>query len=382
MLIFVRKLQDYKYLIILQSISIIFNTFSVTWLNTIYEDFLLITIRSIVTHCISLILLFLFVRSANDYYIYAALFVVNDAITCLSNWVYCKRYVKIRLASKLNFSTHIFPLLILFANSLAVSIYVNIDITMLGWIKGDNDVGKYSIAVKIYTVIKNVMAAIYAVVIPRLASLYSKSSIEEYKNLYSSLWIALSGILVPTAFGLMCFSNEAMLLMGGDEAMSASSSLKILCVGLIFAIYGGLITSCLNIIIGQEKQILQATVLSAILNTILNLILIPKYTYNAAAFTTAVSEAFVFFFCLVRIEHLNAYLDFSLLRKSIPKIFISASIMFILINIVKTHISNVFIKILFIIPLGCFIYFIFLLILKEPFLYKNIARRFPKITND
>ena len=70
-------------------------------------------------------------------------------------------------------------MLIMFANIVTISVYVNFDTTMLGTMKGDYSVGLYTIAVKIYNIIKNIMAAIYSVTIPRLAQLYGKKEMEK-----------------------------------------------------------------------------------------------------------------------------------------------------------------------------------------------------------
>ena len=67
----VPKFHPYSVLIGILSISIIFTTLGIDWINTVYEDFLFITLRSIAAHIISLFLLFIIVRNKGDYYQYA-----------------------------------------------------------------------------------------------------------------------------------------------------------------------------------------------------------------------------------------------------------------------------------------------------------------------
>lgn len=64
------KLHDYKILIFICSISIIFTALGIEWVNTIFEDFFYITIRSIVVNIVTLILIFMFVKDESDIYIY------------------------------------------------------------------------------------------------------------------------------------------------------------------------------------------------------------------------------------------------------------------------------------------------------------------------
>ena len=63
LLFFTKQLKSYSILILIQSLSIVFTTFGVDWINTIYEDYLAITIRTLLSYFLSLILLFVFVKT-------------------------------------------------------------------------------------------------------------------------------------------------------------------------------------------------------------------------------------------------------------------------------------------------------------------------------
>lgn len=93
----IQALREYEQLIILLSLSIGFSTLGVEWINTVYEDFLYVTIRSIVIYILTLVLLFVLVKDQNDVLQYALLTVTNSGLICISNWLYCRRYVKVRL---------------------------------------------------------------------------------------------------------------------------------------------------------------------------------------------------------------------------------------------------------------------------------------------
>lgn len=316
-LLFADKLSDYRTLLLLQSLSIVFTTFGVDWINAVYEDYLFITVRSIASHVICMILLFVFVRQPEDYFVYAFLSITGNLITCVSNWLYCRRYVKVRLTLRPNLSRHLKPLLILFANAIAISVYVNVDVTMLGMIKGDRDVGLYTVAVKVYSIIKTMLAAIYAVSVPRLASYIGEGRTENYKNLYSEMWRHIALILIPAGIGLICISDDVMLFMGGSEYLEAAPALQILSIALVFAIFGGLVTMCLNVPRGKEKINLTATIISAAMNVGLNFIFIPWLSYIGAAITTAISELCVLAYCLMKEKNLLDYLDWMQVKKSL-----------------------------------------------------------------
>lgn len=164
-----RKFHDYTLLLIIESATILFTTIGVDWVNIIYEDYTYIAIRSFIVQVFSLISLFIFVHSTSDYYIYAIITVANQGLISILNIFHVRKYCRVRFTFKMNIRKHIKPIMVLFSNNLAVSIYVNSDMTMLGWMIGDYYVGLYSVAVKIYTILKQLLAALYNVMIARLS---------------------------------------------------------------------------------------------------------------------------------------------------------------------------------------------------------------------
>ena len=78
------------------------------------------------------------------------------------------------------------------------------------------------------------------------------------------------------------------------------SSLRLLCPALIFSIFSWIFASCVLIPAKREGKVLFVTVISALLNLILNIILIPRFAENAAV-TTSLSEfismLFDIYFC-------------------------------------------------------------------------------------
>lgn len=364
-LLFVPKLQDYSGLILLQSLSIAFTTLGIDWINTIHEDFYIITLRSVFTNVLTLILLFVLVRTVDDYYNYALLTVISNGVICISNWFYCRRYVKIRLTRKLELRKHIQPLFVLFANTIAISIYVNLDITMLGWFKGDYEVGVYSVAVKVYSIIKSMLAAIYAVAIPRLAAYIGSKNEDGYRTTNTNLWCYLSIILIPSSVGLICLSSDIMRFMGGADFANHGLVLQILGVALVFAIFGGLVTACLNVTLGREKDNLLATIIAALLNCGLNLFMIPMFAQNGAAITTLIAEAFVLIFCTARVPSISTYLDKKEVIKEILHSLIGSIAIVIIASSLKMIIGNYVARIACIIVASVVIYFVVLLFLKD-----------------
>lgn len=292
-LLFPTKLQEYNNLILIQSITVIFTTLGVEWLYTIYEDYLYITIRSIVTHVISLVLLFILVHNKSDYYNYAIVSVIATSSSYLFNFIHSKKYCDIKITFKTNIKKHLKPLLILFSNSVATQIYVNSDVTMLGLMLNNYYVGLYGVATKIYFLIKSVLNAIVTVVIPRLSFYNNNGNIVEYNKLCSSIINACIIVILPIVAGLMLLSDEVIYIIAGPEFMEASSCLKILSISLVFAVFANFFANAILIVNKLEKYVLRSTIIAAIVNIVLNFACIPIFKHNGVAFTTLVAEMIV-----------------------------------------------------------------------------------------
>ena len=308
-LLAVKPWRSYAPLLWLLSLSMAFKTFGVDWVNNVFEDFLYITIRSAVCQVIMLVLLFLLVRSERDYYIYASLTVLSEGIVCVCNWLYCRRYVHLRPMPLPRVWKHFKSVMAFFATTLTTTIYVYADVLMIGWICGDGPVGLYGLATQVYISTKTLLASVYNVVIPRISLQMARRDEAGVRRTYTDVFSNLTLLLLPAACGLIVVSREIVLLVGGSEYLPAVTSLQILSVAMIGAIYGGLVTYCLNIPAGRERWNVVATLISSCINVVLNVFLIPVWRQNGAAVTTVISEFFVFIFAVAIYPDFWRYLD-------------------------------------------------------------------------
>lgn len=289
-LIVFSNLRNYFVCIAIFSLQIFFTTIGTEWIYTIFEDYAYITLRSIAFNIISVLLLFLFVRSKNDYLQYAAITVFAAVGSNVFNYIHAKKIVSIKFSWHLNLKCHLKPILIIFASSVAVMIYVNSDITLLGIMKNSYVVGIYSVSAKIYSIVKSVITALLVVTVPRLALLWGQHRFKEYKMILSDVINNLIILVLPCMVGLIMLSKEVILIISGKGFLRAQSSLQILCVALVFSLFGWIISDCVLIPAKREKKFFYATCISAIVNILINVLFIPSLAENAAAVSTVIAE--------------------------------------------------------------------------------------------
>ncbi|WP_308499442.1 flippase [uncultured Agathobacter sp.] len=292
------SLHEYRKLLLILASSVIFNTIGADWINSVFEDFFYTTIRSLFIQIFNLICLFLFVREQEDIYIYAILLSLNTILMGIINFVYCRKYVHLKFIIPTNVWKHIKSMLIFFANTIAVTLYCDSDIVMLGAMSNTYYVGLYSVAVKIYTVIKNIGAAIIVVTIPRLSNYYHDDLVK-WKKLIIQILEIFTLLLPPLVTGIFVLAKPIIMFLGGNEYLQAVSTLRILSISLLVALYSGILTNCINITQNREKINLVATICAATLNILLNIFMIPMMKQNGAAITTLIAEITVVIVCCI-----------------------------------------------------------------------------------
>lgn len=288
-----QEFRNYETSILIFSALILFKTIGVEWVFSIYEDYFYITIRSLAFQIISVVCLFIFVKSPEDLYPYVAINVLSNVGSNIFNLIYSKKYFALKLRFTKHMWKHMVPILVIFSTTLSTMIYVNSDTTMLGWMCGTEEVGYYTVAGKMYNIIKSTLNAIVPVFMARLSFQFDHNR-KDYNKTFLYAFNLLTLVTIPLAVGSLFFSDTIILILSGEEYLQAASSMKLLFISIVFASLGNLY-SCGGILqAGKEKWMLFATIIGASLNIVANFFFIPYMGNTGAALTTLMTEIIVF----------------------------------------------------------------------------------------
>ena len=294
LLLIVPKFVDYRSLLLIFSLQIIFRTIGVEWIYSIYEDYAYITIRSIVFQIISLILLFVLVKKEADVNIYAAITVFSAVGSNVLNFVHSRRYCRFSLVKNIDLHRHLKPILILFAMAATVTIYVSSDLTILGFVCNDHTVGIYSVSTKVYTIIKTVLSSVLVVSVPRLSALLGNDNKKKFNETSDDIYKTLITLVLPVISGIIVLKKEIVLILSSQDYLAATSSLSILSIALFFCMGAWFWGQCILVPFKLENTLFKITIISALVNIGLNFVMIPFWSENAAALTTVIAEAISF----------------------------------------------------------------------------------------
>lgn len=370
-----RSLDPYRNIIIVQSLIIIMTTLGVEWLFSIYEDYFYITIRTIIVQVASLILMVFLVKKADDYLRYALISVMATGGAYLINFFYSKKYFRIHPVRHVDWKKNMKPMLLLFFNTLAITIYVNSDITILGFLKGDYYVGIYSTSVKIYTILKQVVNALIVASLPRMSFYVSSGQQENYNLLLRQILKALLLVLMPMVVGVIMLSPDIVILVSGKEFADSAASLQLLSVAIGFSLLASFFTTAILLPHKKDKSILQATIFSALLNLGLNFVLIPLLAEKGAAITTVLAE---FLVMLIAIYHSKGDYQIVGIRKAVLEGITGMVCIAGICGLVNYFIDKMFLRLTLGIGVSVLCYFIILLVCREDLLLETLRTFFHK----
>ena len=162
------------------------------------------------------------------------------------------------------------------------------DTLMLGYFKAPEVVGVYNAALPLAGLLSMTLSSMNFIYIPIISQLYSKNLINELKRSYIILtkWIFL--MTLPIFFVLFLFPDVVLNLLFGSRYIGAAVALQILAFGFFINISLGFTGNTL-LVLGKSNFLMRTFVISAIINIILNMVLIPPMGIIGASIASAFS---------------------------------------------------------------------------------------------
>ncbi|HEM5239038.1 TPA: flippase, partial [Streptococcus suis] len=289
----IEKLASEKVLYLVLSSTLVFNVLGVDWLYRSLERYTYITIRSILFKLFSVILMFLFVRTSDDYVIYGAITVVAAVGSNLLNFINLHKIISLRPINELNIFQHLKPTLTFFLLTVSTTIYLNVDTTMLGFIKGSKEVGYYSAAVKVKQILVSVVTSLGAVLLPRLSYYYEQGKMEDFERLTQKALNFVFIVSLPMVAYFILVSKQAILFLSGESFLPAVLPMQLIMPTVLFIGLSNLMGIQILVPTNREKLVVYSTIVGAVVDIIVNVFAIPALGASGAAIAGTIAECSV-----------------------------------------------------------------------------------------
>lgn len=213
-------------------------------------------------------------------------------------------------------------------------IYFKIDVIMLGFLRGEAEVGLYSAAYRLTDALIFLPTVLTTSTFP-LVSKYYKDSFDSFRFAYSRTfkYLFATGLLIAV---LVTFASAKIIsLIYKPEFQGSTIALQILIWTTAIMFITTLIsTTCVSS--GNQQIVSKRAIIAALLNVILNLILIPWIGYVGAGIATVLSTFVAMMFGLLWIN--KNLLHENLFKETISPLM-AAAIVSLLIFLLRSHVD-------------------------------------------
>ena len=354
------------------SLTILFTSLGVNWFFQAIEDFRFITIRAVIFRLLAAAALFLFVKTKDDLLIYAFVTVGSTVGNNIINFIHLRKYIALRQIPwrRLQVWRHLKPSLHIFVFNLIISIYVNLNTVMLGFMQGDIAVGFYTAGNKISHIVLSVVASLGVVLLPRCANLVENGRMDEFAAVTRKSYRLVLSLSLPATLGLILLASPIVIIFGGSEFAHASSVLVWTAPVIIFIGLSNVFGIQILYPLGKENLVIWSTVGGAIINFLLNLLLIPHWSYIGAAISTFIAELTVLLIQVLLGYH---YIPFSLFEKVNVNYLVASLIMTVVVSPLTLLFNDLWLTLLCSTLVGGVIYACVLWLLKDS-LFREISQ--------
>lgn len=345
-------------------LEMVANIFDISWLYSGLEEFKTISIRNIFIRLLSVTMILTLIKGPNDVHRYIFIYTFTTLISSLALWLNLKKYA-VFTTKKLNLKKHIKPAIALFVPQIAVQVYVVLDKTMIGSILNDmNEVGYYEQAQKVIKILLTVITSVGTVMMPRIAKEFADNNTERIKAYMKKTFNFMFLFAFPLLFGIIVVSHKFVPLFFG---LGYDDVIPILCLMssvILFIGISNVVGVQYLLPLKKQKEYTISVVTGAIVNLILNFILISNLKSIGACIATVVAEAAVTGVQLYFVRDTFKLKDLIISSKNY---FFAGIVMFIACYFVGLYVPGRMVTIIAQVSTGIIVYFGILILIRDKF---------------
>lgn len=334
LILFVRKNLD---IAIIQTLYLLTAAADISWFFFGLEEFKLTVMRNTLIKLVNVALVFVLVKTRSDLWKYTLIMSGGLFVGYVSLFPFLKRYVYWIRPTWSEMRQHIKPNLILFIPVIAVGIFNIMDKIMLGWLSNPTQVGYYENAEKMMRIPFGIITALGNVMMPRMTNLRAAGKKKEGRELIEISMCFTMFLACGMAFGLAGVAKVFAPLFFGEEFIASGDLLMALALTILFLSWANVVRTQYLIPNCMDREFTISTIIGAVVNVIINSLLISHMQAMGAVIGTILAEFSVM-----------AYQTFTV-RKALPirkylkmscGFLVSGIIMFLLVSYIGQYIGS------------------------------------------
>lgn len=319
---------DYSQYYLIESLMIIAALLDISWLYIGLEDFGKISLANFVVKVISFMLIVYLVHDEEDLWKYIFIQSMSVLLSQCILWLPLRNKVSCMLVPLKDIWYHFIPACHYFISKIAITLYTNLNKTLLGVFGTAAAVGFYSNSLTLVTILVTLVTSVDEALLPRMSSLNAKGDEKQmYTILQKTIHLSMY-FTIPLMFGIVVISNHLVDWFFGYKFNFIKSIIPIFAPLIVIMPLGISIARQYLVPRGEIKSYNLSVIYSAIISVIINIILVPKYGIYGSIIATMVSETLV---TIIRVVELLKNTTFRFEYGRIMKIILCSGIMAVVV---------------------------------------------------
>lgn len=268
-------------LFLILSLTIFFTAIGCEWFYQGIEDFKYITIRGLIIKTVSVVLLFIFVKSKTDLLYYGCYTVFGVLGGNIFNFFRLRKYIHCEniIFSELHIKRHIKPVLKVFSFSVVTSIYLQLNTVLLGFLKNALAVGYFAAATKVMQMLLTMSVCLGSVMMPRASHLIAENKEAEFNRLIQKSYDFTLAIALPMTIGLIFCAPSLITALCGVKFEHSILPSQIIAPIILMVAISNIFGIQVLFPKGKINIVTLCCGIGAVADLILNLCLIPFFSY-------------------------------------------------------------------------------------------------------
>lgn len=325
---------QYRLVSIVEISAVLASLFDVNWFFFGVEKFKLTVTRNTIIKLLTVVAIFVFVKSKEDVVLYVMLTIGSLLVANLCILPFLKKEIIYVKPSWKKIKTHLPGMVILFIPVIAISIYNKMDKVMLGMMSNLQQTGFYENTEKIINIPMGFITALGTVMLPRMSNMLAIGNKRESERYIAISMEAACAMGIALTFGISAVANEFTPIFFGKGYDGVIFLLILISPTLIIKSWASVIRTQYLLPLNYDKVYAISVCCGAVVNLFLNIILIPKFEAIGAVIATIIAELTVMLYQTWFVKNalpIKKYLMSSLFY------FIPGSIMMIVIRLFAAY---------------------------------------------
>lgn len=353
---------DNKEFFLVQSIIILSVLFDISWFFMGIEDFKKTSMINLVVQIITFICILLFVKTTNDAIVYTFIQAAGMLLSQVFVWLFVKEYIHLEKISLRKSMAHIKGSIEYFIPQVAIMFYTNINKTILGIFLGSAAVGYFSNSLQLNNVFITVITTIDIVLLPHMSGLFAKNNISKIVDLMKNTLHLQLFFSIPIMFGILTVYDKLIPWFFGEKFVFINKVVPFFSILIVIIPLGMAISRQYLMPVGKVREYNKSVLVGAVINILLNLLLLPTIGFFGVVIANIAAEIFV---TLIRTRSFLKDTSFKFNIKKIIVFILSAVIMCLVARYITKNMSATVITNLIQLVIAVPIYFLLTALLKQ-----------------